>query len=211
MRYINRRLAALATLATLRSLQVRSLQVHSGQALRPRSGQALLLLWFVVILALPLVASAQGTGSLEGLVVNGTADGPAVGAGLPVMLHVLRGDARVDTLETTTDADGSFRFDGLETDASLEYWPEVVYLDVAYTSAEPVQFDGEEPVLGCDMAIKALGQKPLAELVESVEGLEAEWGRIKVDPATGATSVAGLYAGGDCVNGGAEVSVPSFD
>jgi glutamate synthase (NADPH/NADH) small chain len=64
---------------------------------------------------------------------------------------------------------------------------------------------GEELVLECDMAIKALGQSPLAGLVDSIDGLESERGRVSVDPATGATSIPGLYAGGDCVNGGSEV------
>jgi glutamate synthase (NADPH/NADH) small chain len=72
-------------------------------------------------------------------------------------------------------------------------------------SAKLVPVPCDELVLDCDMAVKALGQNPLTELVDSIDGLDAEWGRITVDPATGATSVAGLFAGGDCVNGGAEV------
>jgi glutamate synthase (NADPH/NADH) small chain len=63
---------------------------------------------------------------------------------------------------------------------------------------------GEEVVLPCDMAVKALGQGALAS-VAAVPGLRLERGRVVVDPATGATNVPGLFAGGDCVNGGAEV------
>jgi hypothetical protein len=107
--------------------------------------------WIVLCLAVVAALSAfsfvvpslaQTTGVLEGQVVNGTAGGPAIGAGLPVILHGFRGDAEVSSLETTTDAQGKFRFEGLDTDPALEYWPEVVYLDVAYAPDEPVQFDG---------------------------------------------------------------------
>jgi glutamate synthase (NADPH/NADH) small chain len=72
-------------------------------------------------------------------------------------------------------------------------------------SAKLVPVSCDELVLECDMAIKALGQQPLTDLVTAVQGLETDRGRITIDRATGATSVAGLYAGGDCVNGGAEV------
>jgi glutamate synthase (NADPH/NADH) small chain len=72
-------------------------------------------------------------------------------------------------------------------------------------TAKLIPVAGSELVLECDMAIKALGQNPLLDLVKSIEGLAAERGRITVDPETGATRVLGLFAGGDCVNGGAEV------
>lgn len=105
------------------------------------------LLGLAMILALAVAAHAQGPGILEGQVVNGTAGGPDIGAGIPVMLLVLQGDTKLDALETSTGADGSFRFEGLDTDASLEYWPEVVYLEVPYSGAEPYRFDGGETTL----------------------------------------------------------------
>ncbi len=64
---------------------------------------------------------------------------------------------------------------------------------------------GGELRLECDMVIKALGQQPLHEVFSAVEGLEVSGGKVVVDPATGATSVAGLFAGGDCISKGAEV------
>jgi glutamate synthase (NADPH/NADH) small chain len=72
-------------------------------------------------------------------------------------------------------------------------------------SARLVSVPGGEMMLDCDMAIKALGQKPLHALIGGIDGLDHERGRVAVDPATGVTSVPGLFAGGDCVNGGAEV------
>jgi hypothetical protein len=92
-----------------------------------------------LIFAAPV--QAQGTGVLEGQVVNGTAGGPAIGAGVPVVLHGFEGESEVSTLEATTDAQGAFRFDGLDTDPALEYWPEATYLGVPYTPDEPLLFD----------------------------------------------------------------------
>jgi glutamate synthase (NADPH/NADH) small chain len=60
-------------------------------------------------------------------------------------------------------------------------------------------------VLPADMVIKALGQEPLLDLVAALPELKCDRGAIVVDPATGATSVPGLFAGGDCLRGGGEV------
>ena len=64
---------------------------------------------------------------------------------------------------------------------------------------------GSNFVLPADMVVKALGQEPLLELVAALPDLRCERGAIVVDPATGATSVTGLFAGGDCLRGGGEV------
>lgn len=58
---------------------------------------------------------------------------------------------------------------------------------------------------GCDMAIKALGQVPLLSLLHQYEELADAKGRVQVDPATGRTSIGGLFAGGDCISRGAEI------
>jgi dihydropyrimidine dehydrogenase (NAD+) subunit PreT len=57
--------------------------------------------------------------------------------------------------------------------------------------------------LGADMVIKAAGQIPFGELVKT-EGLGNNNGKVSIDGG-GATSLAGVFAGGDCVNGGKEV------
>jgi len=53
--------------------------------------------------------------------------------------------------------------------------------------------------------VPAIGQSPLAEWLSSVKGIQFAKGRVVVDRATGATSHAKYFAGGDCVNGGREV------
>jgi dihydropyrimidine dehydrogenase (NAD+) subunit PreT len=57
----------------------------------------------------------------------------------------------------------------------------------------------------CDMAVQALGQTPVLGLVLREEGVRIEEGKLKVDPETGATGAPGLFAGGDCTSGGAEI------
>jgi glutamate synthase (NADPH/NADH) small chain len=62
-----------------------------------------------------------------------------------------------------------------------------------------------EFALPCDLVIPAIGQSPLIEFLSKVRGLKIERGRVVVDRATGSTSNAKYFAGGDCVNGGREV------
>ncbi|MDZ7344876.1 MAG: NAD(P)-dependent oxidoreductase [candidate division KSB1 bacterium] len=68
-----------------------------------------------------------------------------------------------------------------------------------------VPIPGSEHVISCDMVVKALGQEALYDLYKSIPGLQVNGKKIVVDPHTGATSVKGLFAGGDCINGGGEV------
>ena len=61
----------------------------------------------------------------------------------------------------------------------------------------------EEFTIEVDMVIKAAGQIPFEAMV-TANGLDNSNGKIKLkDKAT--TNVAGIFAGGDCVNGGKEV------
>ncbi len=64
---------------------------------------------------------------------------------------------------------------------------------------------GSNFVIAADMVVKALGQEPLLDLLAALPGLRCEQGRIIVDRTTGATSIAGLFAGGDCLRSGGEV------
>ena len=64
--------------------------------------------------------------------------------------------------------------------------------------------NGCEVELPCELLVVAAGQEPWAALVEAGVRLNAD-GTVWTQPHTRATSVAGVYAGGDCVNGGKEV------
>ena len=67
-------------------------------------------------------------------------------------------------------------------------------------SPEPT---GEHFVLDVDMVIKATGQIPFSGLVNTA-GIENRNGKITADE-NGITNIKGVFAGGDCVNGGREV------
>ena len=62
---------------------------------------------------------------------------------------------------------------------------------------------GETFTLDVDMVIKAAGQVPFEELVNK-NGIENKNGKIVIDKNC-ATNIKGVFAGGDCVNGGKEV------
>jgi glutamate synthase (NADPH/NADH) small chain len=57
----------------------------------------------------------------------------------------------------------------------------------------------------CDVVVPAIGQSPLAQLIQELRGVEVRDGRIVANLANGETSNPRYYAGGDCVNGGREV------
>ena len=65
---------------------------------------------------------------------------------------------------------------------------------------------GEFVELECDTVIYALGTKANPIVTKSTPGLDLnKWGYIVADPATQATSVPGVFAGGDIVTGAATV------
>jgi len=66
----------------------------------------------------------------------------------------------------------------------------------------PVPIEGSEFVLDVDTVILALGYWPDSLVGDTTPDLEThQWGLIKVDEATGATSRANVFAGGDGVVG----------
>ena len=70
----------------------------------------------------------------------------------------------------------------------------------------PVQKKGSEHVIDVDTVIIAIGQSPNPLIKSTTHGLKThEWGGIVVDEETGATSIPGVYAGGDAVTGAATV------
>jgi glutamate synthase (NADPH/NADH) small chain len=70
--------------------------------------------------------------------------------------------------------------------------------------------DNKQPIAGSEHVIPAqrvylaIGQSKLGALVSGLEGVEVEWGRVVVGEGQ-ATGRPGVYAGGDCANGGKEV------
>jgi dihydropyrimidine dehydrogenase (NAD+) subunit PreT len=69
----------------------------------------------------------------------------------------------------------------------------------------PHEIPGSEFILPVDTVVKAIGQRPRAEFLSWVDGLELEGGHITVDPETGQTGNPRFFAAGDACNGGATV------
>ncbi|MCC6678301.1 MAG: FAD-dependent oxidoreductase [Phycisphaerales bacterium] len=67
----------------------------------------------------------------------------------------------------------------------------------------PEPIAGSEFIIGADTVIKAIGQKPRKELLE-LFGVEMKGSVVRVDEDL-RTSVPGVFAGGDCINGGSTV------
>ena len=67
----------------------------------------------------------------------------------------------------------------------------------------PEPIEGADFDLPVDTIIKAIGQRPREEFLSLIDGLELEWGRIKIDPTTGQTTNPKYFAAGDAINGGA--------
>jgi glutamate synthase (NADPH/NADH) small chain len=69
----------------------------------------------------------------------------------------------------------------------------------------PKEIPGSEFVMRADTVVKAIGQRPRAEFLAWIDGLEVEHGAIVTDPVTGATTAPKYFAAGDACNGGATV------
>ncbi|MHB9145794.1 MAG: NAD(P)-dependent oxidoreductase [Symbiobacteriia bacterium] len=66
----------------------------------------------------------------------------------------------------------------------------------------PEPIPGSEFIMPIDTAISAVGYSPERELTDQMEGLQLDkWGSVVADPKTGATSLEGIFAGGDIVTG----------
>ena len=70
----------------------------------------------------------------------------------------------------------------------------------------PIPIEGSEFIIELDTVIMSIGNKPNPLISQTMPELEiTRWGTIVVDEETMATSVPGVYAGGDIVSGAATV------
>jgi glutamate synthase (NADPH/NADH) small chain len=61
---------------------------------------------------------------------------------------------------------------------------------------------GEEFTVEADTVVIAIGYGTDAEIVETADGIDTnQWSQVAVNTETFETSRAGVFAGGDCVNG----------
>jgi len=70
----------------------------------------------------------------------------------------------------------------------------------------PVPIEGSEFILDVDTVVMSIGTSPNPLIKSTTEGLEVNRrGGIIIEEGTGATSIPGVYAGGDAVTGAATV------
>lgn len=112
----------------------------------------LIRLVMIVLLCLSMTAEAgaQGEGMIESQVFNGTLDGVPLEE-VPVTLWISRGEEDESSLHVTTDEEGRFRFQGLDTEG-YTYQLEVEYQGVRYES-DRVAFPRGENLLSMPLTV----------------------------------------------------------
>jgi len=76
----------------------------------------------------------------------------------------------------------------------------------------PIPIEGSEFITEVDMVVVAIGQSPNPLIAQTTPQLrEGKWGNLEVDWNTMATTMPGVYAGGDIVRGGATVILAMGD
>lgn len=82
----------------------------------------------------------------------------------------------------------------------------VKFIKTALENGRLSEIPGSEFVIECDMVIKATGQAKMGDFLRQIDGLTLDASqRIVVDPVHYQTTNLKYFAGGDAVNGGAEV------
>lgn len=163
----------------------------------------------IILLLLTTTAGAwaQGSGVIEGQVFDGTSDGGPL-EGLSVTLWAFAGPEPETSFETTTDEEGKFRFEGLETEG-YAYQFEVEYVGVQYGS-EVVAFPEGENLISISFTVY--------ESTTSDEDLSVERAHLIVDFEPGTIRVQAVqillnravktYVGPTGEEGGATVHFP---
>jgi glutamate synthase (NADPH/NADH) small chain len=85
----------------------------------------------------------------------------------------------------------------------------VKFIKTKTENGKVVNITGSEFILECDMVIMATGQKSHDYLFDSISNFETNGTKVKVNNFQ--TSNPKYFAGGDCVNGGAEVVNGAYD
>ena len=86
------------------------------------------------------------------------------------------------------------------------------FIKTKSTDGKLEYIDGSEFVVDCDLVIKATGQAKQADFLSLINGLELDSRkRIVVNEANFQTKNPMYFAGGDAVNGGAEVVNAAYE
>lgn len=123
--------------------------------------------------------------------------------------------ARLEELEHAEEEGIDFRWltspvEVLGNDDGMVTGVRVIKMELGEPDASgrrrPVPIEGSEYEIEVDEVIMAIGQGPNPLVTQTTEGLELNrWGNIVADEETMATSIPGVFAGGDIVTGAATV------
>ena len=105
---------------------------------------------FLLTVLIPTIASAL---TIQGTMVKGAGKAPV--QGVPVQLHVVRGDQEEKGATATTGPDGRYRFDGLKQDPAIAYYVSTEYQSAFYTEG-PIEGPGE--TLTQDLTVYDVGR-----------------------------------------------------
>lgn len=86
----------------------------------------------ILILSVSAIAAELGSGAVEGQVINGTEGGNST-AYQNITLKTYLDDTEVGLTNTTTNAEGEFRFDGLSTESVYDYQISLEYQGAEYS------------------------------------------------------------------------------
>jgi glutamate synthase (NADPH/NADH) small chain len=76
----------------------------------------------------------------------------------------------------------------------------------------PIPIEGSEFIMDCDLVVVAIGNSPNPLIPQTTPELKVgKWGNVEVDWETMATSMEGVFAGGDIIRGGATVILAMGD
>jgi len=98
-----------------------------------------------------VIALADEGGVVQGEVHNGTANGGAT-AGLAVELRIFQGSNELEPMLTTADAEGRFRFQGLDTSSESNYLLRVTYQEVVYSQG-PLSFESGQNEIPAELLV----------------------------------------------------------
>jgi hypothetical protein len=100
-----------------------------------------------------LLAGSAFALTVQGRVLRGEERAPA--KGIPVSLHIVKGDEELPGSTGTTDARGAFRFEGLKAEPGLGYYVSTEYEGAYYTEG-PIEIQGENATQ--DLVIYEVGR-----------------------------------------------------
>lgn len=88
----------------------------------------------------------------------------------------------------------------------------VRFVKTALENGKLIELPGSEFTINCDLVIKATGQAKYESFLHRIKGLELDASkRIKIDHSTHQTGNPKYFAGGDAINGGAEVVNAAYE